>query len=411
MKALGTVLSLLLLTAAGAQAAVWEVRNEWSDEWERRYSEWVRTHWDHHFFAREGTPYTGLKLDCADVVYSMRIIFSAENGLPFAMKDSTGGRNPISNAMSRWDSVADQGQRVRRFLQFIYGVASTHSLPYDTIPVAITREHVRPGGLLRADKLSHHSWTIKDVLPTGILHLVYSSRPAKTTILHKIGLPSTGFLFKGGLKPEREAGFRYFRQPKYLGKPAWEVPGYSLEQYQIPAATWRAEIQKRIQTIAETADQKLRRLLNDVCQGARERVVAVGEALDQLRRMAPNACMNATQYDDFSTPNRDERLQAAFDDLAAAYREITATRVPVSTALLHEARDVVERDDSTLGGAPVETTSCAVEIGPGHFLSLGEVRKRSLGGLLSHNPHDPIELRWGDRTGHSARAKRCPTFE
>ncbi len=36
---------------------------------------------------------------------------------------------------------------------------------------------------------------------------------------------------------------------------------------------------------------------------------------------------------------------------------------------------------------------------------------RSMGLMLSNSPYDPLEMRWGDLKGPSARAKKCPKYE
>ena len=181
-----------------AQAAVWKTQNQWSPEWERKYREWVKQEWDEKYFTRKDTPFEGLKLDCADTVYSMRIIYSYWNKLPFAMVDPTGGKKLITNEMSRFDTIEDEGRRARAFLSYIYGVASTQSLPADTYPAAINLDSVNSGSLLLTDHASHHSWTIKQLLPTGVPHLIYSSRPAKNVLLVRIDQPSMEFTFKVG---------------------------------------------------------------------------------------------------------------------------------------------------------------------------------------------------------------------
>ncbi|MEN0060170.1 MAG: hypothetical protein AAGB31_15130, partial [Bdellovibrio sp.] len=114
---------LTLLPLNKAAAAVWSDVNEWSPEFENSFAEWVRREWQTDFFSRktlrngQSNPYHGFRADCADTVYSMRIVFAYENRLPFVMKDPTASGRTLSNRMSRWDHQSEL-QRVRSFLWF-----------------------------------------------------------------------------------------------------------------------------------------------------------------------------------------------------------------------------------------------------------------------------------------------------
>lgn len=408
------ILGTLLAAPLAAQAAVWPTENAWSPDWENRYAEWVKTSWDQNFFARPDTPYTGLKLDCADVVYSMRIVFAYENRLPFAMKDPTGGKKLITNEMSRWDHLPKPEQRIRQFLLFVFGTGSTQSLPQDTVPVAVNRQTVRSGALILTDKESHHSWTIKDVFATGIPHLIYSSRPAKTTLLVREGQPSLEFTFRGKLDSGRHAGFRGFRRIEDLSKPVWQAEGYSDEQYKIPAKEWMFAVKKKLALVDESLDAVLRRALETACTNAKERVVAVSEGLAFLAKLPKDKCLNATEYDNYSTPNRDMRLRNSFEELRDLLEQIRGNppaKAAIRPELLAQAEDVM----SDVSASAPSARTCPLQIAPGpgtgKVLSLAEVRKRSLGEKLSNNPHDPLEMRWGGQSGPSARAKRCPVYE
>jgi len=391
-----------------AQASVWNTENQWSKEWEDRYSQWVKTDWDEQFFAKPDTPFTGLKLDCADAVYSMRIIYSYLNKLPFAMNDPSGGKKHITNEMSRFDDLPPE-KRIRSFLEFIYDIASTHSLPEDTYSAPIHRDSVRSGSLIRTDEKSHHSWTIKQVLPTGIPHLIFSSRPAKNVLLVRIGQPSMEFTFAGQLDPSRHAGFRNFRRIEDLDKPEWQVQGYSDEQYRFPYDQWQSIVKKRLAVVEESGGALLTRELELACTNARERVGNVNEGLEFLAK-AGNRCLEASEYDDYSTPSRDLRLKNSFEELRDSFSALEANPSEFSKLprkLVLQVQDVLS--DSSWTSA--QNRFCPVEITEGHFLSLGEIRRRSLENKLSINPHDSIDYRWGELAGHGVLATHCPSFD
>src|SRR6185312_6116292 len=120
-----------LLFSLSVRAQVWNDTNTWSPEWETRFATWVQQNWQVDFFSRktlpngQSNPYYGLHMDCADTIYSMRIIFSFENQLPFVVQDPTTIGKTLSNRMTRWNSESNQVQRMRNFLNFMYGVLST----------------------------------------------------------------------------------------------------------------------------------------------------------------------------------------------------------------------------------------------------------------------------------------------
>ena len=407
-------LTVPLLTAVTGHAAVWKTQQTWTPEWEERYSAWVKKNWDTQFFAQPGTAYSDLKLDCADVVYSMRIIFAAENGLPFAIKDPSGGKTPITQAMSRFDTIPEQGgKRVRAFLNYIFSIAGTASIPSDTYPVKPDPSGIRSGTLLLTDKESHHSWTIKDITPEGLPHLIFSSRPAKTGLLSRVGYPSMEFTFPKGVIETRHAGFRAFRLPEEIGKPVWEAKGYSREQYEIPAQQWRETIQARMATRTEDENTKIQRLWKEACTNTQDRVTAVNEGLAFLATY-PEECLDPKSYDDYSTPNRDLRLKNSYQDLESAIRNARESKALLSSETLEMIAEF-EASESEPSSLPPSSesgisSSCSVKISPTLTLSLAEVRKRSYAGLLSSNPHDPLNIRWGQAKGPSPRAQKCPVY-
>lgn len=128
--------------------------------------------------------------------------------------------------------------------------------------MAINRQTVKSGGLFLA-KESKHSYTIKEIKETGVPTLYYSTQ-GNTGDLKVRAWPSTSYLFAAGIK--EPSGIRFFRYPEDLRKAAWQVPGYSQEQYQVSAEKWTSTMQKKLALREETSEQALRRLMADVCQ-------------------------------------------------------------------------------------------------------------------------------------------------
>lgn len=400
---LSTAVSFLI-AGATAHAAVWETKKQWNDEAETAYRLWVQTNWNKNYFLKDG-PLKNMIMDCADVVYAMRVIYAAEHGLPFVMKDpTTRAGTPITNEMTRWDS-RPEGERLRPFLNLIFGVGSTMSLPADTYPTAISRATLGSGSIILTDKDKHHSWTIQNFSKTGIPYLLFGSRPARTLLYERNDYPSVGFVFPNGIRPETNAGFRNFRQPADIGKPVHEAQGYSLEQYSIPTnGGWMRAVQKRMQQVAETHEQRVVRLYNEACIGARERVDIVRAAI-KLDQSIGSRCMSAAEYDDQSTPSRDQRLKDAFNDLSLSFKNAMG-----NGGLSVGARKLVESALNARASAADPDASCLVEIAPGKKLALGQIFGYSMANTLSNNPHDTLEMRWGLAKGPSAKASSCPVY-
>lgn len=424
----GFVILLFVLLAVKSRADVWVATESWSPAWEDRYSQWVKSDWNREIFAREtlpngqSNPYHGLKPDCADAVYSMRAIFAYENRLPFAVLDPTGGGRTIGHRMKRFDSLPD-GRRFPAFLRSLYGTISTRSLSNDLYPIAVTPRTARSGAVMKTVQKNHHSWTVKDVLPVGVPWLIFASTVSSTTTLtlyQRQSWPNPAWMFEGDNGPSSGAGFHRFRPLEFLGRPAWTVPGYNEEQYKIPVNQWVRWAQSRLAVRKETDAQMLNRLAQAACEGLKDRVGAVNDALAYLREH-PNQCMPSATYDVYSTPNRDQRF---FDDLVAL--RIAARGVHAAGGASRLPAELLRRLDKIFpfiqGGAKEEAarmpasavdadSMCPVTTSPGRTIDLAEAKRRLFAGLMSNNPHDDVEFRWGEKRGSSPLAARCPSWD
>jgi hypothetical protein len=497
---------LILLNPKQSWSSVWDHHQEWDSNWEQKYSSWVQQSWHKEMFSLrtladgKPNPYFGLRMDCADTVYVMRAVFAYENGLPFITVDPTAPLSRISNKMSRWDHLNPE-QRFKPFMVYIFGLLSTRSLPFDTYPVSLNQGHVRPGQLILTTRQNHHAWTIKEILPVGIPWLIFNSRVGAGTSLvlqERRSWPNPHWVFEGNKSPSGHAGIRAFRLPEHLGLPPWEVPGYSEDQYQIPLVAWNKTAKERLAQELEAPEQELKRLLQVVCDGATSRVQVVQEALSY--KQSNPGCLNFSQYDNFSTPNRDKRV---YDDLLSlrqsfveylqnqkhhkefsepnhslsldpefesflgelfpqpfkslaqeqafllALRSETTSLPPHRESLLTSSQESLTKlpsqqqeilqeslqeasqkasqetssealsetlldplleSDLRLTSKPVTNwkNSCSISYKEGVTMSLVEFKIRLFGGLLSNNPHDSLEHRWGEYSSWPGPlGKRC----
>jgi hypothetical protein len=255
--------------------------------------------------------------------------------------------------------------------------------------------------LLRTDPASHHSWTIKYISDTGIPFLIFSSRPAKTVLFTRYEYPTTGFTFPNGLNPETEAGFLAFRQPQDLLKPVWDVPGYSLEQYDIPIKKWAKTVQNILKLADESFDEIVVRQLNSICDGARDRVIYVNDAIKYMNQV--HRCFDAVEYDDMSSPSRDARLFGSINDLRATYANLSKKNLlsKLSGKVLNELQQVVEGADGDY---------CLVKISSKTTITLNDIIQGFDRGWISSNPHDSLAARWGLTDEHSELALSCPVY-
>lgn len=407
VAAMAATVGVLTAVPSQSQAAVWVPQNSWTPEWEQAYQNWVRTEWNKDYFINPG-PYQGIIIDCADAVYGMRYIFAAQYSLPFAINDPSGGRGVISQASTRYDKYSAEQRKVV-FFKYLAGMLGTASLVGDSYPLAVNRYAIRAGVFLRTDQESHHSWTVKDISRTGIPHLIYATRPASPKMYSRKEFPSMDFLFKGSNRAEREAGFRMFRTPDQLKTPAWQIPNYSLEQYQISISDWKDSVNKKLRLAEETPEERIERVITDACSGAHERIGFVQEGLDFQKKADAEGryCLNALEYDDSSTPSRDTRLRDSFVELDAAIARAKRKGVRLNPTLQAQVDEYSLKENSGHLGS---RAFCAIQYKPGYFLTLGQVSKLSVDKRLSGNPNETVDVRWGQAYGPTDRAARCPSY-
>jgi len=417
--------------ASTAHADVWTAVNTWDEKWEQGYAEWVAKNWTADFFARtdlpngQKNPYYGIRADCADTVYSMRLIYSFENKLPFEFQDpTTHADRRITNKMSRFDKYTDEYRRLKNFLVYVFNTVSTHSLPNDTYPVGISRDTIHSGGLIRTTEVNHHSWTIKEIQSIGVPHLVFNSTVGRQSgfgLQERVSWPNPAWVFEGNFAPDSEAGFRYWRPLEYIHRPVWEVPGYSEEQFTIPLKVWQKTVQNKLALTQETDDQLMRRLSQTVCEAAKTRVTSVNDGVNYLHTMPADSCMEYGTYDTYSTPNRDQRL---FDDISAlrrAYKDILksnqgntltdAMKIQMNKVFPFIQLTAKEETEKMQVSDLDDASWCPITYAPGKKIDLAEAKRRLFLGRMSNNPMDDVEYRWGGLQGPSQRAQACESWD
>lgn len=126
--------------------SVWEVKNQWSWEWEQKYAEWITQNSDLDFFEK-----LNIATDCADAVIAYRWIFARINFLPVAQNIGIGKGYITQDTMKKeWLSIPSdpdwkKDKRFFKALDYVQITTYTGTLLADSYPLDLTREAFIPG--------------------------------------------------------------------------------------------------------------------------------------------------------------------------------------------------------------------------------------------------------------------------
>ena len=465
MKKIIAILTVSLL-AQFAQAAIWAEENQWDASWEAKYHEWLKVNASAKMFAvekkanGEPNPYYGIRVDCADLVYSLRILFSFENKLPFAMNNPVGNsKSPsITNQISRYDKFPEGPARLKQFLTYIYDLVSTHGINIDTYSIGF--KDVGPGTIIVTTHKNHHSWTITNISRSGNPTLVFNSTSGRTAgfeVQSRQSWPNPFWVFEPEVDkddatkniniylPGSYAGFRYWRPAQFLKSKEIEIPGYSEEQHNVGIGKWKTMAQNSLAKVKENIDQVVMRLLSDACADFKQRVDAVQEAEVYKSEMAAdfaagksaeqsdyvkdymsdpehpsdNRCMTAKAFDLMSTPSRDKRFIDALI-LARAYysfglKKFGAKAFSTTNSAIYQAFfphiDVSAGEEATKDNGETKSDFCAYKIQNVGSLNLARYKRRVFSGRFSSNPNDSANVRFGYPKTEKDLGEVCPTYD
>lgn len=379
-----------------ANAVVWKAEHKWDEKWENTYREWVKNNWTEEFFMDEKKPlYYKYEHDCADAVYAMRLIFAYEHKLPFVIHNASRPGKYISNSMKKWDKLPKL-KRVRKFLDYVADKTSTKTLGIDSYPIALNQ--IKPGDLYAAPGV--HSYQIVNITESGVAEVMSSTTPKAARFLDRI--ESFPFYVPEDRKNFRD-GYRRFIQPQNIRKSIRKQPGFNAEQYRIAAAVKQNYVRftdiiaSALGKRPEKPEEKTLRLLIALCMYANDRSVYVYDALWHLQKLRKKGrrCMNAREYDSYSTPSRDRRLKAFFDAVDGHYTKVQ--RYKPNSQAQRWARTLFSKTRP----APLEVKElnnfCMVQmsLGEKYFMPLRELRKNVMSGRLVSDPNAGLEYRWG----------------
>jgi hypothetical protein len=464
MKKILAILGLAML-AHVAQAAVWIEENQWSPEWEQKYHEWLKVNAKANMFSAEKkadgqpNPYYGIRVDCADTVYSLRILFSFENKLPFGIVNPVAPNGAlITNAITRFDSAQDGVPRLRKFLTWIYDLVSTNGVARDTYSIAF--KDVSPGAIILTTHKNHHSWTITDISKTGNPTLIFNStnmRLAGFNVQVRQSWPNPFWVFEPEVDKNDEtktipvyhagsyAGLRYWRPLNLLKASEAEIPGHSDEQFEVGIGKWKRMAQTSIASIVENVDQAVKRLLNDACADLTQRVDAVKEAeaykaamaedfaagkteeqsayvkdyMSDPERPSDKRCLVYKAFDQLSTPSRDKRFvdslvlarsyfkygMKKFGEKAFSAENLALYKAMFPLSSLPASQEARKDDGKSL------SNFCSFDLPDVGSLSLVTYKRRVFLNRFTSNPNDSYTGRFGSGKTAKDLGSVCPVYD
>jgi len=389
----------LILSSTIVQSAVWETENDyWNGNWELKYQQWVSKNWKPDFFMSPAKPeYNRIPHDCADSIYLMRAVFAYENKLPFKIHYLNKKNKYITNLMTNWDKYPED-QRFRQFALFLNDRVGTRSFAKDSYPIALSQ--IKAGDLYVEP--GTHSYGITGITDTGVTAIMSSTTPASPKYM--IQLYSFPFFIPHDPVGMSD-GYRRFKWPRNIAKPAQQQPGYSNEQYQIAQKVglnyipFTDIIAQKLQRRKEPLEEKTMRLMHSLCAFAKERVNYVNDGLayvNRLRSQGKRQCMNAKEYDYYSTPSRDKRLFRFFTEVEKiAYQGGELTEDQVNAQVLARTIFHPELPDGLINELD---EFCGLAIYPGDnkkHINLRQLWDTLKLGKVSSDPHAPFDNRWG----------------
>jgi hypothetical protein len=210
------MLSLAQTQAPSNHRQVWPATAVWTDATETEYAEWIKVNATHDFFTNPNKPLGGVVgADCADAAYMLRAVFAYEKRLPFIVRGVEGWLNAQNISLS---SRTELG-RLREFLGKIRDQVSVETLKWNSFPIELNSETVKPGILFafaipqeEGTDSGRHTYTVRDLLPSGLIHFVWATVPAvPRPFSERIQWP---YYMPVSPQMNNQWGFRRFFQPQ-----------------------------------------------------------------------------------------------------------------------------------------------------------------------------------------------------
>ena len=378
------LLSVLVLIGMQSKAALWKAENEWSDAYEKKYTEFIEKTVTPDYLKQKN-----ITTDCADAVISLRWIFARENLLPMASLSSGGGL--ITNNSSQWDSIASLDERFLRAIRDINNATDSKTLFRDLYPVKLNAQNLVAGTMfVNATQTSGHAeWVARTNFDANNSVITFYASTVPQQVREFLVYP-----FMKVKWPEKSKnGFMRFRWPVKsasginLVSPE-KMQGYSLEQYELgqlgqPASDMDFDdfVVSRLVGHPQDGLQKLQILASVLSDRIDNRVPVIEEG---FKLCGGGKCKpESLQFYNHSTYSRDGAIlfliQGIFD-------------------LLYSSRYKLNVDDQMAGQMVLRWSQIQTDVKfniEGRSLMLGEVVAIWNEAKFSSDPNDSVLKRWG----------------
>lgn len=398
MKINFLILSLLLFPNLSQASPIWKVEQNWSVDWEKKYSTWISEVVTTDFYLKHK-----IATDCADAVVGLRWIFSRENHLPAAAtflssrdprtahqtlftQDDEGPWTRLPQA-EKWN----EDQRFLSALRNVFDNVFTKSVPFDSYPIALTAEMVTAGAFYSqdGDEMGHvqliarTNWKQSSDEP---FTLYASTVPSAVRELFHEPLLITSI-------PEPGFGIMRFRWPvknangKWELTPAEKMPGYSLEQYDSFEINRRDGffddyLIRKVTGSPYNYRAKVRNLIRLLKEKWQNRILIVEEG---FAKCSISGCpAKSAVYEDYSTPSRDKNILYF---IATFKGMISSLQNGLSQDDITKSQ-IADSEWRRAQGDPVLTLGQ-------RQLSFGELAEIWSAKKYSTDPNDGILIRWG----------------
>jgi hypothetical protein len=293
-------------------AAIWVAENSWNEEYEQKYSQWIRDEVTPQFFQNHQIP-----TDCADAIITLRWIFSRAHSLPMA---SSTGDGIVTNLTTTWDRFpTDQNWfNDRRFLEalrFINNNTNTRTLYSDLYPIELNAKNLRPGAIFikTTESSGHAEWIARTQFDGINAPITFYSSTVPKQVRELLSYP---FMRKHWPK-QGQNGFGQFRWAVQTSRgvslvSAQDMPGFSQEQFELslilsPKIDFDDFIIKRLLGYPLDGIRRLNLLVSQLTRRFEDRVKIVEQGLQACQK---GGCTPGTLiYYSHSTFSRDDAIQ------------------------------------------------------------------------------------------------------
>ena len=409
----------ILLLSIQTKGAVWTATRDWTDADESAYSEFITTQVGPDFFKVLGSPFSELKLDCADAAYALRIYFSKVNGLPFKIVD-----RKITNDDRRFDYIADENKKLAAFIFDVVDNNGTENLSgNDTYPIAV--QSIRGGDVFMykiesaPGTFSRHTYLIKNVNSNGTFDVLYSTQARRDAGMPMNRIKQYSFANPRWV-PNHTAigdkntwGFKRMRLPQQRGISFDKIANANFEQYDLAIQLgdqFFEYVKNQRTTIKETATEAMTRMFEFLCHELNDRVEIVSMA-QTVRANTNNVCMDPVTFDTYSTPSRDGGILGTYNKIFSQVEKYKQTgewlAVDINTRTVAEGIFNPQRSQSV---NVIIKNSCNFQNHQGLNTDLALFYEALSQGRVSSHPNDSLFNRWGILSATTAPLTSCPRY-